>query len=56
MQANGMELGQVLESAALAAGAAIPLWNRAGAPLTAAAQGLYRKVLALPIARGWIRA
>jgi undecaprenyl-diphosphatase len=42
--------------APLAAGAAVPLWNLAGAPLTAAAQGLYRKVLALPIARGWIRA
>lgn len=42
--------------APLAAAVTIPVWRRAGAPLTAAAQGLYRKVLALPIARGWIRA
>ncbi|SIT08139.1 phosphatase PAP2 family protein [Achromobacter sp. MFA1 R4] len=42
--------------APVAAAITIPLWRRAGAPLTAAAQGLYRKALALPIARGWIRA
>ncbi len=42
--------------APLAAAITLPLWRRAGAPLTAAAQGTYRKVLALPIARGWIRA
>ncbi|MDF3849820.1 phosphatase PAP2 family protein [Achromobacter denitrificans] len=51
-----LDIAGGLALAPLAAGAAIPLWNRAGAPLTAAAQGLYRKVLALPIARGWIRA
>lgn len=42
--------------APLAAAVTIPVWRRAGAPLTAVTQGLYRKVLALPIARGWIRA
>ena len=42
--------------APVAAALTIPAWRRAGAPLTAAVQGLYRKVLALPIARGWIRA
>lgn len=31
-------------------------WRRCGEPLTGLTQGLYRKVLALPIARGWIRA
>ena len=42
--------------APLAAAVTIPVWRRAGAPLTAVTQGLYRKVLALPISRGWIRA
>lgn len=42
--------------APVAAAVTIPVWRRAGAPVMAAAQGLYRKVLALPIARGWIRA
>ncbi|CAB3694387.1 phosphatase PAP2 family protein [Achromobacter pestifer] len=42
--------------APLAAGFAVPVWNRIGTPLTRAMQGLYRKLLALPIARGWIRA
>lgn len=42
--------------APLAAAVTIPVWRRAGASLTAVTQGLYRKVLALPIARGWIRA
>lgn len=42
--------------APLAAAVTIPVWRRAGAPLTAAAQAVYRKALALPIARGWIRA
>ena len=42
--------------APMAAAVTIPVWRRAGAPVTAAVQGLYRKVLALPISRGWIRA
>lgn len=42
--------------APVALGVAAPVWNRAGAPLTWALQGVYRKLLALPIARGWIRA
>lgn len=42
--------------APLAAGLAVPVWNRIGTPLTRALQGPYRKLLALPIARGWIRA
>lgn len=42
--------------APVAAAIAVPVWNRVGAPLTAAALGVYRKLLALPIARGWIRA
>ncbi|WP_447578531.1 phosphatase PAP2 family protein [Achromobacter kerstersii] len=42
--------------APVAAAIAVPVWNRIGAPLTLVAQGIYRKVLALPIARGWIRA
>ncbi|MNQ57853.1 putative undecaprenyl-diphosphatase YbjG [compost metagenome] len=45
-----------LALAPLAAALTIPPWRRAGQPLTTAAQGLYRKALALPIARGWIRA
>lgn len=51
-----LDIAGGLALAPLAAGVALPVWSRAGAPLTAAAQGLYRKVLALPIARGWIRA
>jgi len=51
-----LDIAGGLALAPLAAGIALPVWNRAGAPLTAAVQGLYRKVLALPIARGWIRA
>lgn len=42
--------------APLAAAITVPVWQRAGEPLTGVAQGVYRKVLALPIARGWIRA
>ncbi|MBB1596322.1 phosphatase PAP2 family protein [Achromobacter sp. UMC46] len=42
--------------APVAAGLAAAAWNRAGAPLTRLVQGVYRKLLALPIARGWIRA
>jgi undecaprenyl-diphosphatase len=42
--------------APLAAAITLPVWRRTGAPLTALAQGTYRKVFALPIARGWIRA
>ncbi|MFY3432660.1 phosphatase PAP2 family protein [Achromobacter mucicolens] len=42
--------------APVAAAITVPVWRRAGEPLTAATQGVYRKVLALPIARGWIRA
>lgn len=42
--------------APLAAAITVPLWQRAGEPLTGVAQAVYRKVLALPIARGWIRA
>lgn len=42
--------------APVAAGLAVPVWHRVGAPLTALLQGIYRKLLALPIARGWIRA
>ncbi|WP_417223638.1 phosphatase PAP2 family protein [Achromobacter spanius] len=46
--------GLILAPVAAAATAAV--WNRVGAPLTLAAQAIYRKLLALPIARGWIRA
>ncbi len=42
--------------APLAAAITVPVWQRAGEPLTGVAQVVYRKVLALPIARGWIRA
>ncbi|MEN5343578.1 phosphatase PAP2 family protein [Achromobacter mucicolens] len=42
--------------APLAAAITVPMWQRAGEPLTSVAQAVYRKVLALPIARGWIRA
>jgi len=42
--------------APLAAAITVPMWQRAGEPLTGVAQAVYRKVLALPIARGWIRA
>ncbi|MDH1523103.1 phosphatase PAP2 family protein [Achromobacter mucicolens] len=42
--------------APLAAAITVPVWQRAGEPLTSVAQAVYRKVLALPIARGWIRA
>ena len=42
--------------APVAAGLVMPVWRRVGAPLTALLQALYRKLLALPIARGWIRA
>ena len=45
-----------LSLAPVAAAVTIPVWRLAGAPVTAAVQGLYRKVLALPISRGWIRA
>lgn len=42
--------------APLAAALTATAWRRCGEPLTGMAQGLYRKILALPIARGWIRA
>lgn len=42
--------------APVAAGLAVPVWRRVGAPLTATSQAIYRRLLALPIARGWIRA
>ncbi|ALX85841.1 phosphatase PAP2 family protein [Achromobacter ruhlandii] len=42
--------------APVAAGLAVPVWRRVGAPLTAMSQAIYRRLLALPIARGWIRA
>ena len=42
--------------APVAAGLAVPVWRRVGEPLTAVLQVIYRKLLALPIARGWIRA
>ncbi len=42
--------------APVAAGLAVPVWRRVGEPLTAVLQAIYRKLLALPIARGWIRA
>lgn len=42
--------------APVAAGLAAPVWRRVGTPLTASLEGIYRKLLALPIARGWIRA
>ena len=42
--------------APVAAGLAALAWRRCGKPLTGVAHGLYRKALALPIARGWIRA
>lgn len=51
-----LDIAGGLLMAPLAAAVTIPVWRRAGAPLTAVTQDLYRKVLALPIARGWIRA
>lgn len=42
--------------APIVAAATAAVWNRIGGPLTLAAQALYRKLLAMPIARGWIRA
>lgn len=42
--------------APIVAAATAAVWNRVGGPLTLAAQALYRKLLAMPIARGWIRA
>lgn len=45
-----------LALAPAAAALTAPAWRRAGEPLTCAAQVLYRKALARPIARGWIRA
>ena len=38
------------------AAALVPVWRRVGTPVTAACQALHGKLLALPIARGWIRA
>lgn len=51
-----LDIAGGLVLAPVAAAIAVPVWQRVGAPLTAAAQGVYRKLLALPIARGWIRA
>lgn len=42
--------------APIAAALTAPAWRRHGESLTLALQRLYRKALALPIARGWIRA
>lgn len=33
-----------------------PVWRRVGIPITDALQHVYRKAMALPIARGWLRA
>ena len=51
-----LDIAGGLVLAPVAAGLAVPVWNRVGAPLTGLLQTIYRKVLALPIARGWIRA
>lgn len=51
-----LDIAGGLVLAPVAAGVAIPVWNLVGAPLTGLLQTIYRKVLALPIARGWIRA
>jgi undecaprenyl-diphosphatase len=51
-----LDIAGGLVLAPVAAGLAVPVWNRVGAPLTGLLQTLYRKVLAVPIARGWIRA
>ncbi len=42
--------------APLAAALVVPVWRRVGSPVTVACQALHGKLLALPIARGWIRA
>ncbi len=34
----------------------VPVWRRAGDRVTAVVQHAYRNVMALPIARGWVRA
>lgn len=51
-----LDIGGGLLLAPVAAGLAVPVWRRVGAPLTAMSQAIYRRLLALPIARGWIRA
>jgi len=51
-----LDIAGGLVLAPVAAGLAVPVWNRVGAPLTGLLQTIYRKGLALPIARGWIRA
>ncbi|KAI1690733.1 undecaprenyl-diphosphatase [Streptomyces cavourensis] len=51
-----LDIAGGLVLAPVAAGLAVPVWNRVGAPLTGLLQTIYRKVLAVPIARGWIRA
>ncbi|MFY0480749.1 phosphatase PAP2 family protein [Achromobacter marplatensis] len=51
-----LDIAGGLMLAPVAAGVAAPVWARVGAPLTRAAEAVYRKLLALPIARGWIRA
>ena len=51
-----LDIAGGLVLAPVAAGVAIPVWNLVGTPLTGLLQTIYRKVLALPIARGWIRA
>ncbi len=51
-----LDIAGGLVLAPIAAGVALPVWHLVGAPLTGLLQTLYRKVLALPIARGWIRA
>ena len=45
-----------LALAPVAAGLALLVWNRVDGPLTGMALAAHRKLLALPISRGWIRA
>jgi len=51
-----LDIAGGLVLAPIAAAITAAVWNRVGAPLTLATQGIYRKLLALPIARGWFRA
>ncbi|WP_251865612.1 phosphatase PAP2 family protein [Achromobacter sp. Marseille-Q4962] len=51
-----LDIAGALVMAPLAAGVAAPAWRRIGGPLTGLAQAAYRRLLALPISRGWIRA
>lgn len=51
-----LDIAGSLLLAPVATGLTLPVWRRVGAPLTVQSQALYRKLLAWPIARGWIRA